>query len=44
MADGENRPTVLAAVIVGLCLLAGLTAAGYFIGRGRRASNLTCAL
>src|SRR5215467_14762328 len=38
MADNENRLTVLAAVlaavIVGLCLLVGLTAAGYFIGRG----------
>jgi hypothetical protein len=34
MADRENRQTVLAAFIVGLCLLAGLTAAGYFIGRG----------
>src|SRR5262249_13675232 len=34
MADNENRPTVLAAIIVGLCLLVGLTAAGYFIGRG----------
>jgi len=34
MADNENRPTVLAAVIVALCLLVGLTAAGYFIGRG----------
>ena len=34
MADRENRPKVLAAVIVGLCLLAGLTAAGYLVGRG----------
>jgi hypothetical protein len=34
MVDPENSPTVKAALIVGCCLLIGLTAAGYFIGRG----------
>ena len=34
MVDPENFPTVKAALIVGCCLLIGLTAAGYFIGRG----------
>ncbi len=34
MVDPENSPTVKAAVIIGCCLLIGLTAAGYFIGRG----------
>ena len=34
MTDGENKHTTLAAIIVGLCLLLGLTTAGYFIGRG----------
>ena len=34
MVDPENSPNVKAALIVGCCLLIGLTAAGYFIGRG----------
>jgi hypothetical protein len=34
MVDPENSPAVKAALIVGCCLLIGLTAAGYFIGRG----------
>lgn len=34
MADNERHPTVVAATIVATCLLIGLTAAGYFIGRG----------
>ena len=34
MAERENKHRTLAAIIVGLCLLVGLTAAGYFIGRG----------
>src|SRR4029077_9167602 len=34
MTDGENKHTTLAAIIVGLCLLIGLVAGGYFIGRG----------
>ena len=34
MASGENRSTVLAAVILGVCLLVGLSAGGYFIGKG----------
>ena len=34
MTDGENKHTTLAAIIVGLCLLLGLTTAGYFIGWG----------
>ena len=33
-ANGDGRSGVLGAVIVGLCLLIGLTAAGYFVGRG----------
>jgi hypothetical protein len=32
--DGEERSGVLGAVIVGLCLLVGLSVAGYFVGRG----------
>jgi len=34
MIDSENDQTVKAAIIVGCCLIVGLTAAGYFIGRG----------
>ena len=34
MVDSENGQTVKAAIIVGCCLIVGLTAAGYFIGRG----------
>ncbi len=34
MVDPDASPTVKAALIVGCCLLIGLTAAGYFIGRG----------
>jgi len=34
MVDSENGQTVRAAIIVGCCLIVGLTAAGYFIGRG----------
>lgn len=30
----EGRPGVLGAAIVGLCLLVGLSVAGYFVGRG----------
>jgi uncharacterized protein len=30
----EGRSGVLPAVIVGLCLLIGLSVAGYFVGRG----------
>jgi hypothetical protein len=34
MVEPENGQTVKAAIIVGCCLIVGLTAAGYFIGRG----------
>jgi hypothetical protein len=34
MAEYPNRPSIAAAMIVGLCLLTGLTVAGYFIGPG----------
>ncbi len=34
MASGENRSNVSAAVIVGICILVGLSAGGYFIGKG----------
>jgi uncharacterized protein len=34
MASEENRFMVLAALIVGACLLVGLAAGGYFIGKG----------
>jgi len=34
MVDPENGQSVKAAIIVGCCLIVGLTAAGYFIGRG----------
>lgn len=34
MIESENGQTVKAAIIVGCCLIVGLTAAGYFIGRG----------
>jgi hypothetical protein len=34
MTDGENRHSILVAIIIGSCLLTGLTAAGYFVGRG----------
>ncbi len=34
MIDAENDQTVRAAIIVGCCLIIGLTAAGYFIGPG----------
>jgi hypothetical protein len=34
MVESENGQTVKAAIIVGCCLIVGLTAAGYFIGRG----------
>ncbi len=34
MADNENHGIVKAALIIGCCLIIGLTAAGYFIGRG----------
>jgi uncharacterized protein len=33
-ANGDRRSGVAGAVIVGLCLLIGLSAAGYFVGRG----------
>lgn len=33
-AYGEGRSGVLGAAIVGLCLLVGLSVAGYFVGRG----------
>ncbi|MDD4091868.1 MAG: hypothetical protein PHQ63_04865, partial [Smithellaceae bacterium] len=34
MTTHENRSLVPAAVIVGVCLLAGLLLGGYFIGKG----------
>jgi hypothetical protein len=34
MVETENHGIVKAAIIVGCCLIIGLTAAGYFIGRG----------
>ena len=34
MISNENRTMVLAAIIVGVCLLVGLAAGGYFIGKG----------
>ena len=34
MVETENGQSVKAAIIVGCCLIIGLTAAGYFIGRG----------
>jgi len=34
MVEAENSQSVKAAIIVGCCLIVGLTAAGYFIGRG----------
>lgn len=34
MASGEKSCTILAAGIVGICILVGLTAGGYFIGKG----------
>ena len=34
MISNENRTVVLAAIIVGVCLLVGLAAGGYFIGKG----------
>ncbi|MGH7887906.1 MAG: SIMPL domain-containing protein [Candidatus Binatia bacterium] len=34
MVESENGQTVRAAIVVGCCLIVGLTAAGYFIGRG----------
>lgn len=34
MADAENSQSIKAAIIIGCCLIVGLTAAGYFIGRG----------
>lgn len=34
MVSAENKTMVTAAIIVGVCLLAGLAAGGYFIGQG----------
>ena len=34
MGNNDSRPILIAALIVGICLLVGLTAAGYYIGRG----------
>jgi hypothetical protein len=34
MRPDENRAVIVSAVIVGVCLLAGLALGGYFIGRG----------
>ena len=34
MVDPENGQSVRAAIIVGCCMIVGLTAAGYFIGKG----------
>jgi hypothetical protein len=34
LVESENGQTVRAAIIVGCCLIVGLAAAGYFIGRG----------
>ena len=31
---GENRQSVLAAIVLGICLLIGLATAGYFVGKG----------
>jgi len=32
--SSDNQPTLLPAIILGTCLLVGLTAGGYFIGKG----------
>jgi uncharacterized protein len=34
MADGHNHSSILGATIIGVCLLVGLGAAGYLVGRG----------
>ena len=34
MASNENRNLVLAAIILGISLIAGLTLGGYFVGKG----------
>jgi hypothetical protein len=34
MSESENSQSVKAAIILGCCIIVGLTAAGYFIGRG----------
>jgi hypothetical protein len=34
MTDRQNRSSVLAPSLIGGCLLLGLSAAGYFVGRG----------
>ncbi len=34
MADRDNQKPVFSALIIGACLLIGLAAAGYFVGRG----------
>jgi hypothetical protein len=34
MGNNDGRPILIAALIVGICLLVGLTAAGYYVGRG----------
>jgi hypothetical protein len=34
MMSGENRNVILAAIIVGVCLLVGFSVGGYFIGKG----------
>jgi uncharacterized protein len=34
MVSNENRAAVLSAIILGVCLLTGLAAGGYFIGKG----------
>jgi hypothetical protein len=34
MTSGENRSSILAAIIVGVCLFLGFSVGGYFIGKG----------
>jgi len=34
MVHGQNSASIIAASIIGVCLLVGLSAAGYFVGRG----------
>jgi hypothetical protein len=34
MGSGENRSSIGAAIVVGVCLLVGLAVGGYFIGKG----------
>jgi hypothetical protein len=34
MANGENHQSIVSAAIIGICLLIGLSTAGYFVGKG----------